>query len=304
MTDDPRVAPDSERRTLSGRKRLLGLGAVFVVIILSGLFGFWLRPGPIPEVVAPNPIGSVMMVGAGLVVGSLGAAFYGLCALTRCFTFRFDRPFFRVYRWKGWVLKIVCDLLFTFGFALVCAPMLFTLLYGLLPGQVVSVVGLGVPFVLAQFVTAWLTLMGPIERRLILRRMTALGMGSDRFPDGLPMGISDPARNSFKKFPLIEEDMGLLWLTPTHVSYRGDATMWDAARGDVLEIERKADAGSTSSYFGAVHVVLRIRQADGSERRIRLHPEGSWTHSGQARALELLATTLKRWQATGATETE
>jgi hypothetical protein len=173
------------------------------------------------------------------------------------------------------------------------------MLYGLLPGQALTVVAMGLPFVTAQLVLAWLAIMGPVERLLIARRMEAMGFGPERYPGGVPMGVSDPTKNSMKKFPLVEEDMGMLWFSPTHLSFRGDVTSWDVARDDILDVERKADAGATSSYFGAVHVVLRVRTADGAERRVRLHPEGNWSSTGVARALDALAADLNLWRSAG-----
>jgi hypothetical protein len=277
------------------------MGALLVVSLSCGAIGLMLRPGRVPEADAPDVPSVVGAVVAGAAFGGAGVAVYGLTLATRCFTFRFDRPFFRGYRFKGWVLKVVIELFLSCGFSFLCSPTLVAVLYGTIPGRALTLVSLGIPFLVAQFLFAWLATMGPVERSLIVRRMVALGLGPDRSPGGVPVGVSDPAKSSLKKFPLVEEDLGMLWFSPTHLSFRGDTTMWDFAREDVLDVERKADAGATSSYFGAVHVVLRVRQADGGERRVRLHPEGAWTQTGTARALEALATRLNLWRSTGIT---
>jgi hypothetical protein len=51
-----------------------------------------------------------------------------------------------------------------------------------------------------------------------------------------------------------------------------------------------------AAYGGAVHVSLRLREAEGAERRIRLHTQGSWTLGGVAKALDSLAERLIAWQ--------
>jgi hypothetical protein len=72
---------------------------------------------------------------------------------------------------------------------------------------------------------------------------------------------------------------------------------WDLSREQVLAVERQADAGSTSTYFGAVHVVLRVADPIAGERRIRLHTEGDWTMTAKARALNDLGERLQSWKA-------
>jgi hypothetical protein len=42
-------------------------------------------------------------------------------------------------------------------------------------------------------------------------------------------------------------------------------------------------------------VILRVRQADGSERQIRLHTEGLWTLSQKRRAMDKLAAAIEQW---------
>jgi hypothetical protein len=100
-----------------------------------------------------------------------------------------------------------------------------------------------------------------------------------------------------KKLTVVEEDMGLLWIEPHALMYRGDAIDWDLARDQVIAVERRADAGSTSSYFGAVHIVLHVADpVTGGERQIRLHTEGDWTMSAKACALANLGDRLDSWK--------
>src|SRR5688572_32674933 len=120
-------------------------------------------------------------------------------------------------------------------------------------------------------------MLRPHPRSTLFPYTTLFRSSPAQFPGGIPIGISDPAKSTMKKFLLVEEDLGLLWFTPTHLTYRGDDAAWDVAREDLLHVERKADPGAVSAYFGAVHVILHVRQPDGTTRQIRLHPQSSWT---------------------------
>jgi hypothetical protein len=294
---EPTPAPAT--RTLSGGKRLLGLLALVAVFLASGAFGLFLSRGGVPEVAAPSLTESIGTAVVGIVLLAAGALVWGLLFLTRAFTFRLDRPFFPSGRIKCWLGKILVELPLGMGFAFVCAPLLIHLLQLVVPAKAVFLVAVGIPFFLANVFFAWLHLMTPVERSLIARRMSALGITPEQYRSGWEVGTSDPGKNSFRKFPTVEEDVGVLWLTGEFIAYRGDQTAWDFATGDVLEVQRIADAGGTSSYFGAVHVILRVRERDGTERRIRLHPQWAWTRTGLARALNDLAAAINRWRATG-----
>ena len=47
---------------------------------------------------------------------------------------------------------------------------------------------------------------------------------------------------------------------------------------------------------GGVHVIVRYRDSDTTEKRVRLHPEGDWTMTGKARAQNALAEALEMWR--------
>ena len=82
----------------------------------------------------------------------------------------------------------------------------------------------------------------------------------------------------------MEEDIGLLWFMPELLSYRGDTRYFDIRCDQLMQIEGKADAGSTSAYFGAVNVILHYVEDGGAQRQVRLHVENVWTMTGAARA--------------------
>jgi hypothetical protein len=151
------------------------------------------------------------------------------------------------------------------------------------------------PFILLQFFSTWLSLWSGVMRSLTTRRLTHLGIPPAALFAGVYVGTSDPSKNSFRKLSLVEEDLGVLWLNPGGLSYRGDSTAWDIPRDHVVGVERRADAGSVSAYFGAVAVILRYLDPAGHERRIRLHAAGGWTMTATARRQNELADRLRMW---------
>ena len=286
---------------LSPLKWFLGIIAFFVVTIGCAALGIWLSGGPRDDgaAAAPAPVMAVVLIVLGIAVTALGAAAYGLVVLTNAFTFNFTRPFFQTFGVKLWLANLVVGLLLQTGFAFVTAPTLMAVLRPVLPPSFLWLGAFFLPFLLAQLLLIWLTIWAPLETNIIARRLAAKGVGPDLLARGHYVGLSDPAKSSMKKMTLVEEDLGMLWVEPHALVYRGDAIDWDLPHEQVLEVQRQADAGSTSSYFGAVHVVLRIADATGraGERRVRLHPQGEWTMTGRARALNALGDRLESWKA-------
>jgi hypothetical protein len=283
-------------RTLSATKRLLGLLGLLAVMIIFPAIAFLFDHRDKTPAGMPQPISSIALILIGAVLGLLAAAWWGLVILTRAFTFDFRRPFFARYRMKGWSCKLVAEGLFEFAFAFVCAPTIMALMSRVTVPDILHPFALMAPLLIGIIGFSWFQLMAPVERNLIGDRLRALGITPDQSRTGWLMGISNPDRNSFKKFPLVEEDMGMLWISPSHISYRGDTTAWDFTRDEVLDVERRADAGGVSAYFGAVHVILHVQNPDGSQHRIRLHPEGKWTAAAMARDLERLAARIQLWR--------
>src|SRR5688572_32692008 len=65
-------------------------------------------------------------------------------------------------------------------------------------------------------------MLRPHPRSTLFPYTTLFRSSPAQFPGGIPIGISDPAKSTMKKFLLVEEDLGLLWFTPTHLIYRGE----------------------------------------------------------------------------------
>ena len=288
---------------LSPIKWFLGVVVFLVVTIGCAALGVWMSGGhrdadSAAVAAAPAPILAIVFIVFGIVVAACGLALYALILLTNLFTFDFTKPFFRTFGGKLWVANLLVGLLVQTGFALIMAPTMIAVLRPVLPESFLWLGAFFLPFLFAQLLFIWLTIWAPLETNVIAKRMAAKGVGPDLLSRGHFIGVSDPAKSSLKKMTLVEEDMGMLWVEPHALLYRGDAIDWDLSREQVLEVQRQADAGSTSSYFGAVHVILRVADpaAPNGERRVRLHPEGDWTMTAKARALNGLGDRLLSWK--------
>lgn len=288
-------APDKPRK-LSPLKWIAGVLCLLLVMFGCGGLGIFFSGGPPTAAPVPNALaGAIMFVlGAGIFLA--GAALWGLTLLTGCFTFDFRKPFFRAYQVKIWILNVITGLLLQGGVAFMVMPLLYPLLLRFsLPGPVAMLAAIFAPFCAAQLVMVWLTVWGPLEPIVVRRRMRGRGLPDAQVAMGRIVGTSDPARNSLKKLGLVEEDFGVLWIADDRLVYWGDTAAWEIPHGKLLAVERKADAGSTSSYFGAVGVILRYLDTAGTQRSVRIHSEGDWTMTAKARGMDQIADRLNAW---------
>jgi hypothetical protein len=182
------------------------------------------------------------------------------------------------------------------GVAFMLVPILYPLLLRLsIAPQIAIMAALFVPLIAAQFVMVWINVWGPLEPIVIRRRMRGRGLPDAAVATGRIIGTSDPSRSSVRRLSLVEDDFGVLWIGDDRLVYWGDVDAWEIPHGRVLAVERKANAGSVSAYFGAVHVILHYLDAGGAERAVRLHSEGDWTQTGKARGLDQIAERLVAW---------
>jgi len=287
------------KKSLSPIKRLLGVCAFAVVIAGSIWIGHALatRVGsPGTAIASTGPLAPILLMAIGFFLLVAGAVIYGLVVISGALTFRYDRPIFSGIKPRLWFANVIVGLFIQGGFAMVVGPPLMVLLAQVLPETVAMPLSFFGPFLIAQLTMIWLQIWGPLERIVIGRRLLAMGIPRESLPNGVYLGLSDPNKNSFKKFTAVEEDVGVLWFGEDRLVYRGDARAWQVMRGQLLEIDRKADAGSTSSYFGAVHIIIRFVDDAGVEQRWRLHTEGHLTMTARARSLDRLAAALENWR--------
>ncbi|MHC4441121.1 MAG: hypothetical protein ACYTF1_15850 [Planctomycetota bacterium] len=297
------MSRDIPAKKLSAGKRALGVLFIVMVIVVGGLFGLWIT-GTFeyedPSTVSEEPqdlIFSVVVFVFAFIAFAIGLAGYYLVLCTCCFTNDFSRPFFRSLKAKLYVANIVVSLFIVLGLALFVSVFIRPILLaaGISPLYSFMIPAFGAFFIL-NFVLMWFQIWAPLEKKVIARRLGALGIPLQYIQTGTYIGVSDPTKSSFKKMTLVEDDCGMLWVTPTTISYRGDTETFDIQRDQLIEVERRADAGDNDSLAGVVNVIMKIRQDDGQQRSIRLHCEGCWTQSAKARAMDRLTSEITQWQ--------
>jgi hypothetical protein len=290
------------------RKVLMVLGLV-AVIIVSTLVGVLASGGwPGPEALAPAPFGgprpfaraaafSIVLAFLSVVALLFGAALYAATWATRLFIFDLSRPVWSTFKTRLFIANILVPLPIMLGISGLVAALGWPFLVTLDMAHETALPVLAfVPFLLLQVVSIWFNIWRPCVTRLTHSRLLALGVEPARIDQGILLGISDPAKKSSRKLGLIEDDLGMLWITPDELVYEGDNDAFRIRGEQCLSIERVVDAGSVSAYFGNVHIILTFGCDGAAPRRVRLHPESSMTMTGTARASDRLADELERWK--------
>ena len=302
---------------MNGRKQVsvfrkalavLGLLAVIVVSVLVGFLisgGFTghdpLEPAPFDDAM---PFARARVIGFSIVLAFLsviallfGVALYALLVATRLFIFDLSRPVWSTFKTRLFVANILAPLPIMFGISgLVAALGLPFLVARGMAHETAFMVLVLTPFAVLQLVSVWFNIWTPLVTRLTRSRLLAAGVAPARIDQGIPQGISDPAKKSSRKLGLIEDDVGVFWITPDELVYEGDNDAFRIRREQCLSIERVADAGSVSAYFGNVHIILTFACDGAASRRLRLHPQSNMTMTGAARASDRLASDLEQWQ--------
>src|SRR5436190_2867344 len=218
-----------------------------------------------------------MIIVGGVFLGA-GIASYCIVIATNCFTFNFQKPFFAGYKGKLYLAKIVVPTLTAIGVGLILSVFLDPVLRSFgLKGEITILLPLFLAIVPLQVAQMWINIWTLLIKRMIAKRLAARGILSAQLQSADLAGISDPTRSSFKKMTLIEDDIGALWIAGERIIYWGDTDQFAITPDQIMELERRADAGSTSMLAGTAHVILHVRQPEGTVRQIRLHTEGHWT---------------------------
>jgi hypothetical protein len=285
------------RGALSPLWRFCGFLVLAIVILGSIGIGRSLAPGAVsgPTIIS-GAIPRVVLAVLGLIVMLAAVGLYGLILLTNCFTLNFSRSFIRAYGRKLWPCDVMVKLLASTGFTFMTGPTLASLLSQILPIEVAQPVGYFGSFICSQIFLVWFQMWAPLDRRLIVRRMRAIGVPPERIATGLVTGTTGLDFGPRKWFRIVDEDdLGMLWFDQDRLVFLGDACAWSITRDQLSGIERAAMKSATSAYFGAVHVILVFRRDDGSSGAIRLHAPGRWTQTAKARALDDLADRIESW---------
>jgi hypothetical protein len=237
---------------------------------------------------------TIVMAFIGCVFTALGVASYLLVLFTGAFTFDFTRPVWEGVKVRMFLANVIVLLLAVIGVGVLLGGLLNPWLAGI--GGSAMTLPIVISVVTVQFSLVFVLIWSPLEKRIITRRLTALGISREQMTGGLYIGLSSPLiTSSRKRFFCIEEDVGMLWFTPAQMIFWGDQERFAISREQLAQIERKTDAKSTTALSGTAHVILHLRLPDGNERQIRLHTEGIWTMIGKRRASDNLAARIGDW---------
>src|SRR5215469_11376472 len=273
---------------------------LLVVGNLAFWIGFWMwrnrTEAPPPESSAPDFVRSIFYLFVGAFFLFIGVAAYLGFIFTNGLTFDFNKPVFQNFKGKKYLANIVAPLFVALGlgFALSAfiTPVLQALGFNASLSSILPVLGMvAILQVLQIFVQIW----SPLEKRIITKRLAARGIIDAQLQSAILVGLSDPTRSSFSKFGGIEEDMGALWLESDRLIYWGDTEQFSITRDQLLQLEQKADSGSTTMLVGATHPVLHVQLPDGAQRQIRLHVEAVGTMAKKRKALDQLANSIIAW---------
>src|SRR5215831_801348 len=128
--------------------------------------------------------------GFGLVVG---IAAYVITLASDCFTFNFRHPIWPAMRGKIFLVNTFVPVIPALGLGFIISAFLSPVLTsagltGSLPG-ILPVIGTVIIF---QIVQLWVMVWSPLERRIITKRLQALGITREQLQTSFLIGLSDP----------------------------------------------------------------------------------------------------------------
>jgi hypothetical protein len=281
---------------VSKTKQILLWVGLTIFFISMVVFWCWVKRGSAPaDDSTPwviNLIGSLIIAWLFTMAGGVA---YFVVLLTNCFTFNFSKPVWRSHKAKLFLMNIFVPLLPALGLGFALQPIVSPLLksHGIdaaISNMIPIMLMIGILQVLQLKVLIW----APVEKRFITKRLLALGISIEQIKSGTMIGLSDPTRTSAGK-GIIEDDMGVLWITPEQLIFYGDREQFGITRDQVVRVEQKGDTLSITALSGVTHIILHVRMADGPERQIRLHVEAKWTMSGKRHTMNAIAHQIGQW---------
>jgi hypothetical protein len=230
-----------------------------------------------------------------------GVVSYLAVLFSNCLTFNFKNPVWSGFKPKLFLANIIVPVQGALGIGCMLSAFATPILLGIgiAPG-VAGFLPVMAMVALLQVCQMWIQIWAPLEKRLIRKRLKAQGLNDAQLQTAILVGLSDPRRSSFKKFGRIEEDVGALWFAPDQLVFYGDIERFSISRDQLMQIERRADVGSTSILGGLAHVILHVRLPDGSERQIRFHIEGVPTQGAKRKGMDQLADAIVQWHSSAA----
>jgi len=244
---------------------------------------------------------AVVMLGLGTFFLAAGVGSHLAVLFTNCFTFNFNRPVFSEFKGKLYLAKIIVPTLASIGAGLILSVFLSPLLRALgMQGELTFLLPVFAVLIPMQIAQMWVLIWAPLTRRMITKRLLVQGITAAQLQTATLLGISNPLRSSFKKLTLVEDDVGALWIAPDRLVYYGDTEQFAVTPEQLVQLERRADAGSTTMLSGIAHVILHVQLPAGNERQIRLHTAGHWTLGRHRKAMDELAAAIAQWHARAA----
>ena len=229
-----------------------------------------------------------------------GIVAYAVAVFTGCLNFNYQRPVWPGTKVRLYLANIAVAVLLGLGLGFILSAFIKPTLLatGMDPG-LANILPVMVMVAGIQIFQLWVLIWAPMERRLIVKRLAALGIQREQLQNAFLVGLSDPASGFARRFGSIEEDMGALWVGPDQLIYWGDGEQFSIQREQIVQIERKADNRSTTMLAGIAHVILQVALPNGAVRTIRLHVEGLPTMGQKRRVMDTLAMAINQWH-TGA----
>jgi hypothetical protein len=190
-------------------------------------------------------------------------------------------------------VTLVVLVLLAVGAGLILAALLGSVLVrlGLKAGLAAHLLPVMAMIVAVPILSSWVLVWAPIERRIIWKRLKAMGVTPVQLHGAVLVGLSNPASGLDKRFGRVEEDLGAMWVGQDILVYHGDGEQFGIGREQLAQLERRM------GQRGMAHIILHVNLSDGSIREIRLHMEGHWTMGARRRAMDVLADAIAKWHA-------
>lgn len=245
---------------------------------------------------------TVIMIVFSLFFIFAGAALYFIVLATGCFTFNYQKQIWHSsLKTRLYICNILTGSALLLGLAGIGTALVGPLLSNFLGihRQYSLVIPFLVIFIPGQFFLTWINIWKPLICSIAGKRLMAMGVTQQEISTGFFAGISEPDVSSMKKLSYVEDDIGLLWITPECIRYRGDSQSFEITRAQLTEIERVVDRGSIATYAGAVHIILHWEDEAGAHKK-RVHLENYWLLGALAALYDDLAGRLEEWKKSAA----
>jgi hypothetical protein len=258
----------------------------------------WLAQGRgLDRDASPNLLRAITMLLAGGFLLAAGVGSYLVVVFSNCFTLDFTLPVWERLRMKIYIASVFVPLLTALGAGIATSALVSPVLMwlGLVPAMA-NLLPVLVMMALAVMAQLWLAPWGPLERRLITRRLLAQGVAPEKIERAVLVGISKPLSGHRRQAYLAEEDVGAIWIAPGELSYFGDGEQFSLTPEQVVHMERRGEAGTKTSLGETGFVILTTKRADGTERRIQFHMEGLWSIDQKRRLMNDLGDRILAWR--------